>query len=182
MIVSKEYIDTGTKLTPYKTFVLPLKFIIRYKSLIHKINDLTIKLNSIVKSAYQFLRCYVLYCYKNKITYEINSKFIKRCIDVLGFTHGKRKQDNITWFYENEFQPMYSHILTDYNLLPHFFNDIVTEIETAINNNVQEHFIQHFLRFINKTTESITTDKNILHQFKHELLNFNGNNNPIFNQ
>jgi hypothetical protein len=182
MITEKEYRNTCPNLTQYKTFVIPLKTIIRDQSLIPKVNNLAIKLNDIVKSAYQFIKCYVLYCYKNKISYEINSKFIYRCITVLGFTQSQRKQDNITRFYENEFQPIYNHVLTSHKLLDHFFSDIVVEMNACIKTNIQEHFIQHFLRFINKTTENITTDKKILHQFKHELLNFNGNNNPIFNQ
>ena len=38
-----------------------------------------------------------------------------------------------------------------------------------LHNNLQEHFIQHFLRFINITTTEITEEKSNLFQFKKHL-------------
>jgi len=51
-------------------------------------------------------------------------------------------------------------------LLPY----LATQIHTSLSNNTQERFIQHFLRFINKTTNEITEDKAILFQFKKNLM------------
>lgn len=187
MITEKEYKHTGPNLTPIKTFVVPLKTIIKDQNLLPKVNDLVIRLNSLVKTSYQFIRCYVLYCYKNNFSYEINEEFIKQCISILCINNPRKPYSNqrllsqITWVYNNEFQPIFNHVKVNQEHFSNFITDIINEINTSINNNIQEHFIQHFLRFINKTTEKITKDKTILHQFKHELLNFNGNNNPIFN-
>jgi hypothetical protein len=50
---------------------------------------------------------------------------------------------------------------------------LATQIHTSLSNNIQEHFIQHFLRFINKTTNEITEDKPTLIQFKKQLLELN---------
>jgi hypothetical protein len=47
---------------------------------------------------------------------------------------------------------------------------LATQIHTSLSNNTQEHFIQHFLRFINKTTNEITEDKATLFQFKKNLM------------
>jgi len=47
---------------------------------------------------------------------------------------------------------------------------LATQIHTSLSNNAQEHFIQHFLRFINKTITEITEDKAILFQFKKQVL------------
>jgi hypothetical protein len=47
---------------------------------------------------------------------------------------------------------------------------LATQIHTSLSNNIQEHFIQHFLRFINKTTNEITEDKASLFQFKKQVM------------
>jgi len=39
---------------------------------------------------------------------------------------------------------------------------LATQLHTSLSNNTQEQFIQHFLRFINKTTTNITKDKAVL--------------------
>ena len=184
-MITEKYINSGPN---YKTFVIPLKTIIKDLNFIPKINDLVINLNNITKSAYQFIKCYILFCYKNGIQYEINEEFIRYSIKILGEYNKIQSCDNqflfeqIKWFYNNEFQPLYGHVKYNLDKLSHYIADISVEINTAIQNNIQEHFIQHFLRFINKTTESITTDKSILYKFKNELLNLNFDNNPIFIQ
>jgi hypothetical protein len=43
-------------------------------------------------------------------------------------------------------------------------NYLATDMHTAYKNNIKEHFIQHFKRFINITTKEITTNKSILYQ------------------
>jgi hypothetical protein len=57
---------------------------------------------------------------------------------------------------------------------------LATQIHTSLSNNAQEHFIQHFLRFINKTTNEITEDKTILFQFKKQILELDDETNEIF--
>jgi hypothetical protein len=54
-------------------------------------------------------------------------------------------------------------------------------MHTSLSNNIQEHFIQHFLRFINKTTNEITEDKATLFQFKKQLMELS-ETNEIFNE
>ena len=63
-------------------------------------------------------------------------------------------------------------------LLPY----LATQIHTSLSNNIQEHFIQHFLRFINKTTTNITEDKSILFKLKHQLINLNNETDEMFNE
>lgn len=182
------YKNTGVNLTPFKTFVIPLKKIIKNTLNISKINILVIKINNLVKNTYQFIRGYILYCYFNNIEYEITPEFIKMSIGILGICNKNKPYKNqellskINWYYQNEFQPIYSHCKINLVGLSHFISDIIIEIETCIKNNIQEHFIQHFLRFINKTTINITQDKSLLHCFKKELLELNFNNNSIFDQ
>ena len=57
---------------------------------------------------------------------------------------------------------------------------LATQLHTSLSNNTQEHFIQHFLRFINKTTTNITEDKAVLFKFKKQLLECNEETDTIF--
>ena len=58
---------------------------------------------------------------------------------------------------------------------------LASQVHTCLSNNIQEHFIQHFFRFINKTTESITDDKSLLFKFKNKLLMLD-ETDEIFNE
>jgi hypothetical protein len=58
---------------------------------------------------------------------------------------------------------------------------LATQLHTSLSNNIQERFIQHFLRFINKTTTEITEDKAILFQFKKQVLELERETNELFN-
>ena len=54
-----------------------------------------------------------------------------------------------------------------YFLLPY----LATQIHTSLSINIQEHFIQHFLRFINKTTNNITEYNKYYFNSKRTLWN-----------
>ena len=55
-------------------------------------------------------------------------------------------------------------------------------MHTSLSNNTQERFIQHFLRFINKTTTNITEDKAVLFKFKKKLLECNEETDNVFDE
>jgi len=165
------------------------------KSILHNHNDvqpvitnLVFEMNDLMIHSYQFIRLYVLKCYNNKQPLpEINEKFILYCIKVLGekTNSGRPEKDasmleTLQEFYDKEYQPLLNHQKTPLknksNMLPY----LATQLHTSLSNNTQERFIQHFLRFINKTTTKITEDKAVLFKFKKQLLDCNEETEPMF--
>ncbi len=165
------------------------------KSVLHNHNDvqplitnLVFEMNDLMIHSYQFIRLYVLKCYNNKQPLpEINEKFILYCIKVLGEkTNTGRPEketsmlETLQEFYDKEYQPLLNHEKTSLkhksNMLPY----LATQLHTSLSNNTQERFIQHFLRFINKTTTNITEDKAVLFKFKKQLLECNEETDMMF--
>ena len=163
----------------YKTFKIPLKTILCNKELVQPlINNLVFEMNDLVIHAYQFIRLYVLKCNTDKQPLpEIDDMFIMYCLKTLGIrdNRGKKGKDTelletLSNFYKEEYQSLLQHEKTNLKNTTFLLPYLATQINTCISNNIQEHFIQHFLRFINKTTTTITEDKGVLFQFKREIL------------
>ena len=154
------------------------------------ITNLVFEMNDLMIHSYQFIRLYELKCYNNNQPLpEINEKFILYCIRTLGVrsNQGVKCKDTdlletLQEFYDKEYQPLLHHEKTQLKnttfLLPYF----ATQIHTSLSNNTQEHFIQHFLRFINKTTMKITEDKAVLFKFKKQLLECNEETDNVFDE
>ena len=166
----------------YKTFKIPLKSILLNRDTIQPvINNLVFEMNDLVIHTYQFIRLYILYCYTNNNTLpELNDTFISYCIKTLGSrdNRGKKCKDTklletLEEFYKTEYQPLLNHEKTNLKNTTFLLPYLSTQIHTSLSNNIQEHFIQHFLRFINKTTDDITEDKQILFQFKKNIIELN---------
>jgi hypothetical protein len=166
----------------YKTFKIPLKTILLHRDTIQPvINNLVFEMNDLVIHTYQFIRLYILNCYKNNNTLPIiDETFILYCIKSLGSrdNRGKKGKDTellemLDTFYKTEYQPLLNHEKTNLKNTTFLLPYLATQIHTSLHNNFQEHFIQHFLRFINKTTNEITEDKATLFQFKKQLLELN---------
>ena len=166
----------------YKTFKIPLKTILLHRDTIQPvINNLVFEMNDLVIHTYQFIRLYILNCYKNNNTLPIiDETFILYCIKTLGSrdNRGKKGKDTellemLDTFYKTEYQPLLNHEKTNLKNTTFLLPYLATQIHTSLHNNFQEHFIQHFLRFINKTTNEITEDKATLFQFKKQLLELN---------
>ena len=162
----------------YKTFKIPLKTILCNKDVVQPvINQLVFEMNDLVIHTYQFIRLYVLKCYTdNQPLPEIDDMFIMYCLKTLGTrdNRGKKSKDTelletLSKFYEAEYQHLLNHDKTNLKNTTFLLPYLATQINTCISNNCQEHFIQHFLRFINKTTTEITEEKALLFKFKKQL-------------
>jgi hypothetical protein len=173
----------------YKTLKIPLKMILLNRDTIqHIINNLVFEMNDLVIHTYQFIRLYILYCYTNNNPLpELNDIFISYCIKTLGTrdNRGKKCKDTelletLEEFYKTGYQPLLNHEKTNLKNTTFLLPYLATQIHTSLSNNIQEHFIQHFLRFINKTTNDITEDKQILFQFKKNLMELT-DTNKLFN-
>jgi hypothetical protein len=166
----------------YKTFKIPLKSILFNCDTIQPvINNLVFEMNDLVIHTYQFIRLYVLDKYtKNQPLPTIDDTFISYCIKTLGTrdNRGKKCKDielleTLEEFYKTEYQPLLNHEKTNLKNTTFLLPYLATQIHTSLSNNIQEHFIQHFLRFINKTTNDITEDKQLLFQFKKNIMELN---------
>ena len=177
--------------TAYKTLKIPLKSVLLNREMVQPvINNLVFEMNDLMIHSYQFIRLYVLNCYSNKIALpEIDNTFILYCIKSLGTRSNqgvKSKNtellDKLERFYLEEYQPLVNHEKTNLKNTTFLLPYLATQIHTSLSNNAQEHFVQHFLRFINKTTSHITEDKSILFKLKHQLMTLNNEINEIFNE
>jgi hypothetical protein len=175
----------------YTTIKTTLKSVLHnHKEVQPVITNLVFEMNDLMIHSYQFIRLYVLKCYNdNQPLPEINEKFILYCIKVLGEkTNSGRKEndtsmlDTLQEFYDTEYQPLLNHKKTPLknksNMLPY----LATQLHTSLSNNTQEHFIQHFLRFINKTTSNITEDKAVLFKFKKLVLECSDETDTMFDE
>lgn len=165
----------------YQTIKTSLKSVLRdYQTIQPQLNNLVIKCNDIVIQTYQFIRLYILDKYNNKEELpNIDDKFILYCIKTQGIRDNRGKQAKDTKllkelddFYEKEYKPL----LIDKEkinlknlsfLLPY----LAISINTSIQNNIKERFLQHLLRFINITTKDLTEDKTIKFKLKTAILN-----------
>jgi hypothetical protein len=195
-MVKKKKKDTfqefrSTDKSAYTTIKTTLKSVLHnHKELQPVITNLVFEMNDLMIHSYQFIRLYVLKCYNdNQPLPEINEKFILYCIKTLGVRSNQGAKCKDTYmlealqeFYNNEYQPLLNHEKTLLKNTTFLLPYLATQLHTSLSNNTQEHFIQHFLRFINKTTTKITEDKATLFKFKKQLLECIDETDMIFDE
>jgi hypothetical protein len=165
----------------FKTIKTTLKSVLLKHSEVQQIiTNLVLEMNDLVIHTYQFIRLYILYCFHNNLPFPIfddKFTFVKYCIKTLGTksNSGRKSKDTqlldtLQEFYTKEYQPLLNYNKISLVNKSHLIDIIAEQIQVCISTNIQEHFIQHFLRFINKTTNEITQDKKELFELKHQLL------------
>ena len=165
----------------FKTIKTTLKSVLLKHSEVQPlITNLVSEINDLVIHTCQFIRLYILYCFHNNLEFPVfddKFTFVKYCIKTLGTksNSGRKSKDTqlleaLQEFYTKEYQPLLNHNKTSLVNKSHLINILAEQIQVCISNNIQEHFIQHFLRFINKTTNKITEEKKELFELKHQLL------------
>jgi hypothetical protein len=138
-----------------------IKNILKDDKLLPLINDLTIRTNKIVIHSYQFLKLYLLYLYENnQILPVLDKEYIcdifkvitKRKCNSGGYTDENMPEQlrTLTDFYKNH----YSSTITNnevfyYDKLPYILAYEAIDMITNINNNIQEHFIDHLNKYVN---------------------------------
>jgi hypothetical protein len=179
----------STDKSAYTTIKTTLKSVLHnHKKIQPVITNLVFEMNDLMIHSYQFIRLYVLKCYNNNQSLpEINEKFILYCIKTLGIrsNQGAKSKDTelleaLQAFYNNEYQPLLNHEKTKLQNTTFLLPYLATQLHASLSNNTQERFVQHFLRFINKTTTNITEDKAILFKFKKQLLECNEETDAMF--
>ena len=173
----------------FQTIKTTLKSILLNRNEIQpEINNLVFEINDLMIHSYQFIRLYVLHCYTKQLPLPvIDETFILYCIKSLGVRDNRGKKgadtellEKLEKFYTTEYQPLLNHKKTNLKNTTFMLPYLATQIHTSLSNNAQEHFIQHFLRFINKTTAEITEDKATLFQYKKQVLELDEETNEIF--
>ena len=181
----------STDKSAYTTIKTTLKSVLHnHKELQSIITNLVFEMNDLMIHSYQFIRLYVLKCYNNNQPLpDITEKFILYCIKTLGVRSNQGVKckntdllETLQEFYDKEYQPLLHHEKTQLKNTTFLLPYLATQIHTSLSNNTQEHFIQHFLRFINKTTEKITEDKAVLFKFKKQLLECNDETDNVFDE
>jgi hypothetical protein len=173
-------VDPAIK-APYTTIKTTLKSVLKnYDKISPKIGELVSEINDITIHTYQFIRLFILKQYNEHNTIpKINEEFILNCMKTLCtkktcgakcYEKTKKEKEILSEFYEKEYKNLVNRIKTSITNKEQILQYTTTKILTAYTNNIKEHFIQHILRFINNTTKEITKDKDILHEFKNQVL------------
>ena len=135
--------------------------VIKDKTILPIINDLVNRTNKIVIRAYQFIKLYCIYCYDNHISFPLIDKdFICDVFKVVtirksnagGYTD-KNMPDMLRLLYKF-YNNYYSSTLVEndfiyYDKLPYILAYEAIDMVTNINNNIQEHFIDHLNKYVN---------------------------------
>jgi len=140
-----------------------IKNVIRDENLLPLINDITIRTNKIVIHSYQFLKLYLLHLYENNQPFPVLDKeyicdifkvITKRKCNSGGYTEEKMPEQlkTLTYFYKNNYSlTIANNEVLYYDKLPYILAYEAIDMITNINNNIQEHFIDHLNKYVNIT-------------------------------
>jgi hypothetical protein len=164
--------------------------VIRDKTILPIINNLVINSNKIVIHAYQFLKLYLIHLYENNKDLPLLDKeyicdifkvITKRKCGTGGYTDKNMPSQlrELTNFYNNFYhETICDNEILYYDKMSYILAYEAIDMITNINNNIQEHFIDHLNKFINltfdvkKKADEITKnnkDKIIRKQLHNEL-------------
>jgi len=138
-----------------------IKNVLKDKTILPIINDLVNRTNKIVIHSYQFIKLYCIFLYENELKFPvIDKEFICDVFKVLtirrcgsgGYTEDNMPEQlqELTEFYREHYSNTISNNETIYYdklsyILPYEAIDMITNI----NNNIQEHFIDHLNKYVN---------------------------------
>jgi len=126
-----------------------------------KINKWVEDCNEIVIIVYQFIRLYILKCFHEnreipELTEELLGYFVRACglkaegrVFTLKYSDFQEELDEL---YLTEFQPCLNKPKLDLINKKYTYQYLITQIHTSYYNNIKEHFITRFRRFVNLTS------------------------------
>jgi hypothetical protein len=135
--------------------------IIKEETILPIINDLVNRTNKIVIHSYQFLKLYFIYLYENNQPFPILDKeyicdifkvITKRKCGTGGYTD--KNMPNQLKTLDTFYKEHYSKTISDneilyYDKLSYILAYEAIDMITNINNNIQEHFIDHLNKYVN---------------------------------
>lgn len=121
------------------------------------INQLVLDSNKYVIRTYQFMRLYFLYCYYNNLDFvtidKDNVLYFMRALSIRDNRGIKAEnndlEDKLNDFYEKEFYPLIQKPKFNFTNKTYLIPYLAEEIATSFKNNIKEHFIIRFRRFLN---------------------------------
>jgi hypothetical protein len=153
--------DENLNVDYMKTTKDNIKNVIRDENLLNNINDIVIRTNKIVIHTCQFLKLYLLNLYKNNKSFPIIDKeficdifkviTIRKC-NTGGYTEENmpEQQKTLQDFYDKYYKEItIKDDILYYDKMSYILAYEAIDMETNINVNIQEHFLQHLYKFIN---------------------------------
>ena len=137
-----------------------IKNIIRNPNILPIINDLVSRTNKIVIHSYQFLKLYLIMLHDNNEDFPIIDKeflcdifkvITKRISNKGGYTDENMpiQLRILTDFYNNNYsQTIYDDEIIYYDKLSYILPYEAIDMMTNIENNIQEHFLQHLFKYV----------------------------------
>ena len=179
--------------------------IIKDNTILPIINEIVLRTNKIVIHSYQFLKLYLLHLYENNKKFPLLDKEficdIFKVITIRKCGKGGYRDDNmplqlkdLTDFFTKYYKPlMVKDDIIYYDKLSYILAYEAIDMITNINNNIQEHFLDHLNKYVNiifdvkSKREQITKDnkdklirkelhKKLTDEFKkvkNDLISFN---------
>ena len=153
--------DENLNVDYMKTTKENIKNVIRDENLLSTINDIVIRTNKIVIHTCQFLKLYLLNLYKNNKSFpNIDKEFICDIFKVItirkcntgGYTEENmpEQQKTLQDFYDKYYKEItIKDDILYYDKMSYILAYEAVDMETNINVNIQEHFLQHLYKFIN---------------------------------
>jgi hypothetical protein len=138
-----------------------IKNVLRNNNLLPIINDITTRTNKIIIHSYQFLKLYLLHLYDNNKPFpELDKEYIcdifkvitKRKCNSGGYKEDKMPEQlkTLNEFYKNHYSlTIINNEILYYDKLPYILAYEAIDMITNINNNIQEHFIDHLNKYVN---------------------------------
>jgi hypothetical protein len=138
-----------------------IKNIVRDDNTIVKLNEIILNVNKIIIHTYNLIKLYCLYLYENcKEIPILDKEFIMDVFKVItirkcgsgGYREDNMPQQlkNLTEFYEEHYKETTDKDeILYYDKLSYILAYEAIDMEKNINVNIQEHFIQHFNKFVN---------------------------------
>lgn len=128
--------------------------------------DAIFRTNEVVRQTYQFLRMYVLYLFENNLEIpKINRSFIKVIFSLVSM---RRANSNVTKelldFYNQHYLPLQPEKVNG-KKLKDVLNGEKTNIVTAIENHIKNHFYDHVRRLASCYSEDSTIRRKIVNMF-----------------
>jgi hypothetical protein len=143
----------------YTVIKTTLKSILKnYGENFNVINKLVIEMQELIVLGFLFIRLHMLYMYHNNISIpEIDTKYVSYCLKIVSGSKlreckfsDKDLFENISTFYNEEFKELVGNRESiNLNNKTTLIDYSVTEIVTALNNNIKEHYITRVRRFLN---------------------------------
>jgi hypothetical protein len=151
------------------------------------IQSAVLRVTQLVHDAYLFIKHYLLHLFQTSPSSLpiIDETFIRTTFKVLIIKHGRGVSDKnmhlfqtLQHFYLQYYQPCTQHQLVDGQYLAQINNYQITQMITAIENNIKRNYLKYIKRYVKAYTQSIQCESDHYTIFQ-DLINGTFNSNTI---